>query len=776
MRLRPLRKGSGQVAMSVSIRARLLMLVLAALLPALLGLGYFVGATYDAEREANRRSLRDTARALAMVVEIELRQRASIAQVLAGSRWLDAAPQLDAQDLQRFEQQARRALRGLDGWIELRTREGVVLDTRDASGLPAGPARATAADGAAAAAVPAVAAIELAQRRHVQPLRPGADAAHAYAALVEPVQRDGRTVANLALTILPAELQRIIDAQQLPPGWVGAVLDNHGRVVASHPGGQALIGFAATAPPRAQQGTLGEGLFESVSMQGQPSIGYFSSTAQGWTYLSAMPRAQYDGLLQRSVLQAAIGAIGLLALATIGALAVARRIAAPVHALHGAATQLQAGQAVAMRASGIVEVDAVGAALARAATTIGSARAELEQQVEQAVQRTRQTERLASQGQRAEALGRLTGGVAHDLNNLLGVVSNSAHLIERHPAAADLQLPLAGIQRAVAVGVQLTQHLLRFAGQRPLLPRPIELGAFLIEVQQLLHTVLGQRIVVTTQVAAHTRAVRVDGGELELALINLALNARDAMPGGGELRLRARNATSDDTAGLAGHPTKPYVLITVGDDGAGIEAAVAARAFEPFFTTKPVGKGSGLGLSQVLGFCVQAGGTARLDSTPGLGTTVSLLLPASNGVPAATHAAHAADTPASDAATTAAAAAALVDARVLLVEDNVELAQLTVALLRANGLQPRHVNDAAQALQLLALPHAFDLVLSDVVMPGELDGIALAQRLRREQPGLPVVLLSGYNDSAARAAEFTVLRKPCSESDLLRALAHALRR
>lgn len=128
------------------------------------------------------------------------------------------------------------------------------------------------------------------------------------------------------------------------------------------------------------------------------------------------------------------------------------------------------------------------------------------------------------------------------------------------------------------------------------------------------------------------------------------------------------------------------------------------------------------------------------------------------------------------AATTAAAAAALVDARVLLVEDNVELAQLTVALLRANGLQPRHVSDAAQALQLLALPHAFDLVLSDVVMPGELDGIALAQRLRREQPGLPVVLLSGYYDSAARAAEFTVLRKPCSESDLLRALARALQR
>ena len=744
--------------MSVSIRARLLLLVLAALLPALVGLGYFVAATYSAEREANHRSLRDSARALAMVVDLELRQRASIAQLLSSSRWLDDAPRLSAQDRQRFEQQARHALRGLDGWVELRTRDGVLLDTRGVSAATPGATRATAA----------AAPIGLSDRRFVQPLPASADAEHAYAALVEPVQRHGRTVANLALTILPSELQRMIDAQQLPPGWVAAVLDNHGRVVASQPDAQAPIGFAATAPVHAQQGTQAEGLFESVSAQGEPGIGYFSRTAQGWTGFSAMPRALYDGLLQRSVLQAVLGALGLLVLATIGALAVARRIAAPVHALRDAASQLQAGQPVAMRASGIVEVDAVGAALARAATTIGSARAELQRQVEQAVQHTREAEQLASQGQRVEALGRLTGGVAHDFNNLLGVVSNSVHLIERHPAADELQLPLAGIQRAVTVGAQLTQHLLRFAGQRPVLPRPITLDHYLSEVQQLLHSVLGKRIVVSTQVAPQTHAVRVDGGELELALINLALNARDAMPGGGELRLRARNAGPEDTAGLAGQLDKPYVLITVGDDGAGVEPQVAARAFEPFFTTKPVGKGSGLGLSQVLGFCVQAGGTARLHSTPGLGTTVSLLLPASTDVPPAP--------PPTTALADAAASTALVDARVLLVEDNVELAQLTVALLRANGMQLHHVTDATQALQLLAVPHAFDLVLSDVVMPGELDGIELAQRLRREQPELPLVLLSGYSDSAVRAPDFVLLRKPCSESDLLRALAHAMRR
>ena len=755
--------------MPVSIRARLLLLVLAALLPALIGAGYFVATTYTEQREANQRLLRDTARALAMVVDLELRKRASNAYVLTGSQWLDDAPRLTPQDLQRFEQQAQRALRGMDGWIELRTADGVVLDTRQLSPPPA-PSRA--ADLPAAPALPrADADAELADMRFVQPLRADGLADEAHAALVEPVQRGGRTVANLVLTIRARELQQLIDAQRLPAGWVGAVLDNRGRVVASHPLGQALIGFEASAPLRERLIAQREGQFEATLTPGQPSVGYFSSTSQGWTYLSAMPRAQYDGLLQPSMLQAVLSGAALLALATLGALWLARRIAAPVHALHGAAARLQAGRDVSLPASGIVEIDEVAAALTRAAQITRRDHAELERQVEHEVQRARHAEQRASQGQRVEALGRLTGGVSHDFNNLLGVISNAAHLIERHPAAGELELELGSIQRAIGVGTQLTQHLLRFAGQRPLQPRPVQLGSYLTGLQQLLHSVLGKRMTVSTQVAPRTHAVRVDGGELELALINLALNSRDAMPAGGELRVRARNATRDDTEGLAGHPDKPYVLITVGDDGVGLEPEVAEHVFEPFFTTKPVGKGSGLGLSQVLGFCTQAGGTARLDSTPGLGTTVSLLLPACTEA--------AGDSPGDVPGAQGAAieAATVLDGvRVLLVEDNLELAPLAVALLRLNGMHAHHVADAAQALRLLQVPHEFDLVLSDVVMPGEFDGIELARRLRREQPGLPVILLSGYIGGAAQAPEFEVLHKPIGERELLRALARALRK
>jgi signal transduction histidine kinase len=742
--------------MSVSIRTRLLLLVLALLLPGILGLGILVANTYRAEREANLRMLRDTARALGLVVEVELRRRAAIAQVLSGSRWLDGAPAITPDELRGFERLARRALPGIDGWIELRAPHGVLLDTRPAGNMSAMPL--PSADDAPP--------FELSDLRFVSALRSADSGVEAHAAIVEPVQRNGRTLLNLAITIRPQELQQLIDAQDLPEGWFGTVLDGRARVVASHPGGHTLIGWEAPAELRAQLTARREGLFESQSPEGQRHTAYFSTTAQGWTYVTAMPSDQFHGLLPRSALHVAGVALALLALGVLGAIGVARRIVGSVGALNTAASQLQAGEVTDLRATGIVECDKVADALARASETLRNNRAQLERQVQQAVERTREAEQRASQGQRTEALGRLTGGVAHDFNNLLGVVSNSAHLIERHPAAAELQLPLGGIRRAISVGSHLTQHLLRIAGRRSVQPRAIDLGGFLHEMQELLRSVLGKNIAVSAEVAADTRAVRVDAGELELAVINLALNARDAMPKGGALRLRARNAAREETEGLSGHPERAYVLVTVGDDGSGIEPEVVAHAFEPFYTTKPIGKGSGLGLSQVLGFCVQAGGTARLASTPGLGTTVSLVLPATTREEA--------PTPSASPGTDARAQAAMAGTTVLLVEDNEELAQLTLVLLQLNGFKVRRAADAAQALRLLAVPHDVDLVLSDIVMPGAMDGLMLAQQLRRDQPALPVVLVSGYSKAAAPTGDFVVLRKPYTEDALLNALSRAL--
>ena len=743
--------------MLVSIRSRLLSLVLAVLLPGLLGAGWLISNTFAAERQAHERTLRDTSRALSMVVDIELTQRSTLARLLAQSRWLDEAPQPPREHLLAFEQQARRALQGMHGWVELRSAERLLLDTRLPPGkFPAPPPSPGADPSDDASAAHSV----LSEQPMLMPLHRDAPGAAAYAAVLEPVQRQGRTLLNLSVTLQPVELQRIVDRQGLPADWVAAVLDERGIIVARHPGGAAYVGRSATRDLLQRMAKAPEGLIESVSLDGKPVAGFFSTSLNGWTYITAMPREQYAGLLPSSVLQVSLVALALLGLAVGGALWVSRRIVEPVHALKTAAGQLQAGQPVRVSLSGLAECDEVAQALNDAARTLQQGRVELERQVAQAVEQTRQAEQRVSQNQRVEALGRLTGGVAHDFNNLLGVISNSAHLLQRHADTPEMQVPVSTVLRAVDAGSRLTQHLLRFAGQRPVRPRAVALGRYLPELQELLASVLGRHFEISVEVEAATRAVHVDTSELELALINLALNARDAMPAGGRLRLHACNARAADTEGL---PAQDYVLITVGDDGPGMDAELAAHVFEPFFTTKSVGKGTGLGLSQVHGFCTQAGGTARLDSMPGLGTTVSMLLPAAVG-----GAESALQAPGAPAPT------AVAGLRVLLVEDNPELREVTAALLRAHGAQVQHAAEAAEALHQLALHPDVDVVLSDVVMPGAMDGLALARHLRQHRPALPVVLISGYMAGEAAAGDFTVLRKPCREDDLLTALHTAV--
>lgn len=226
----------------------------------------------------------------------------------------------------------------------------------------------------------------------------------------------------------------------------------------------------------------------------------------------------------------------------------------------------------------------------------------------------------AMQGQRLGALGRLAGGLAHDFNNLLGIISNNTHLLQSPASDDEARALIESTLRAVETGSRLTQQVLSLAHPSPASPRRVDLAQALPEMQQSLRSLLGRRVVMSAQVAPGTAAVWADPGELSLALLNLALNARDAMPRGGRLQLLAANAHPDDLPG--------GVQLSVRDDGSGMAPDVAALAFTPFFTTRPAGQGLGLGLAQVQSFCRQAGGAARLDSTPGAGTTVTLLLPA----------------------------------------------------------------------------------------------------------------------------------------------------
>jgi CheY-like chemotaxis protein len=279
-------------------------------------------------------------------------------------------------------------------------------------------------------------------------------------------------------------------------------------------------------------------------------------------------------------------------------------------------------------------------------------------------------------------------------------------------------------------------------------------------VQELMKIVLGKRIGLSLWVEEGLAAVMVDSSELDLGVIGLALNARDALSPGGQVGMHARLADERETQGLSGGS---FVAISLTDTGSGVDLHALEHIFEPFFTTKAAGKGTGLGLSQVHGFCKQAGGTALVASTAGMGTTVSLILPATDEQPGS-----------GVSRAPAVQSSAIAGKRLLLVEDNADLGDSAAALLESFGCVVQRSSDAAQALRRIEQGQHFDMVLSDVVMPGDLDGLAMARQLRERWPSLPIVLISGYSSALAEARDFVVLAKPCAPSHLLAALTRAV--
>jgi len=389
----------------------------------------------------------------------------------------------------------------------------------------------------------------------------------------------------------------------------------------------------------------------------------------------------------------------------------------------------------------------------------------LEQRVTEAVnERMRDQERLRAaeealrQAQKLESLGQLTGGVAHDFNNLLAVFAGALQLLQ-HTGAPATPSMLAAMRRAIARGTGLTRHLLAFSRRRPINPESIDLVAHLSGMRAMLDGSLGGHIEVQMRFAPAVWPVEIDAGELELAIVNLCVNARDAMPAGGVITISVDNVNSQDAG-------EDWVRISVEDTGVGMTPDVQARAFEPFFTTKDVSKGSGLGLPQVYGFVQQSGGRVTIESAVGTGTTVNLFLPRSLTTPAQVLGAldH----------TRATGAQSYANRRghVLLVEDDREVSALTRELLTSLGFSVIHVASADAALGALANARDIDLILSDIMMPGGVNGLQLAREIRRRYPTIPILLTTGYVESASDVTdgEFNVLLKPYTLESLADAL------
>jgi signal transduction histidine kinase len=381
-------------------------------------------------------------------------------------------------------------------------------------------------------------------------------------------------------------------------------------------------------------------------------------------------------------------------------------------------------------------------------------------------ERLRNAEAALRQTQKMESLGQLTGGIAHDFNNLLAVFGSGLQLLELTAGQPPNPRVFEAMNRAIARGIGLTRHLLAFSRRRPVNPESIDVAAHLKGMRPMLDGSLGGHIQVQVHVADDIWPIVVDAGEMELAILNLCLNARDAMPDGGVIRIRAENVHEHDENGALAD----FVRISIADTGHGMSSEVQSRAFEPFFTTKDVGKGSGLGLPQVYGFAQQSAGRVTIASHVGTGTTVTILLPRSLHDPAiATKVVEDATTPAMFDGTRRGHA--------LLVEDDKEVSALTNELLGSLGFAVTHVASADAALRALADSREIDVVLSDVMMPGGVSGLELARDIRRRHPGLPVILTTGYVDSVSSMTdgEFDVLLKPFSGEALAKALGNAVR-
>ena len=381
------------------------------------------------------------------------------------------------------------------------------------------------------------------------------------------------------------------------------------------------------------------------------------------------------------------------------------------------------------------------------------------QDLERETESRQRAEEALRQAQKLEALGRLTGGVAHDFNNALMVISNNLHLLKRTAPESGLR-QIESIARAVKSATNLTRQLLAFSRRQPLVAEYVQLQHKLPAIQDLLVPVMGSRVQLDVQVDPSTAPVFLDMSELELALLNLGINARDAMPTGGALSIHVRNA-GRQRGGAQDNDTE-MVVIEVSDTGSGIAQDDLDKVFEPFFTTKPVGEGTGLGLSQVYGFCQGVGGYAQIASELGKGTTVSLYLPST--APRAPG-----DEPAADTTFKP------LGMRLLVVEDNDEVAESLVPLLQSLGCTVTRVDRADKAIYLLDEGQRPDLVLTDVMMPGELNGEGLARHIREKWPAQRVLLMTGYAEQLARISQlgFDVLPKPCTPQMLHAAIGKA---
>jgi len=382
----------------------------------------------------------------------------------------------------------------------------------------------------------------------------------------------------------------------------------------------------------------------------------------------------------------------------------------------------------------------------------------------------RESERRLAQAQKMEAVGQLTGGIAHDFNNLLLVITGNLELLEPLIKTDEQQALLKEAQAAAALGSKLTDQLLTFARRRHMDAHVIQLNDLVVNIADMLRRTLGEDITLSTSLARDAWSTRADPGQFQSAIVNMAVNSRDAMPQGGKLVIETRNIVLDTDHADDQSELQPgaYVQLSISDTGTGMDPAVRDRVFEPFFTTKEKARGTGLGLAMVYGFVKQLGGHVTIYSEPGHGTTINLYFPRAD-----------ASAPDTASAQNTGVAAGPTRETILVVEDDSRVRQLTIKRLKLLGYEVLEASDGPSALAILNRGDPVDLVLTDLIMPGGLSGRDVAIRARQIKPDVKVLLTSGYAEELVRGDDLQrenlrVLRKPYQQADLVATLRDVL--
>lgn len=731
----------------MSIRSRLVWLVIAVIAPALAFALYGTYAVYRAQSAHVDQGMKEVSRAVALAVDRELNRYATIVTTLA------ASPTIVRGDLRTFHQRLQQTEHLAGTRVTILDQQGTPLaDTDYAFGTPL-------------PSLPDFRKYRPAMRIDVSPSFRDPVSGVQSIAIRRPVMRDGKVVYYLAMDFPVAGISALLDEQALPANWLGVILDQDHTVIARTRDPDKHVGRRASADFVNQlNATAGvDGKVQSITRDAVPVTTFFSHAPDsGWLALVAIPRNDLLAAVLAPLGTVILGILVVLALAIVLAIAVGRTITRPLAQLDDAASALARGEVFDPPNTGMNETDRTAQVMAQASVTIHRSSQEMARRVKDAVAQAERSHQALLQGQKLEALGNLTAGISHEFNNLLQSMTMGLQLAEMLTSHPRAKRAIEGCQRSANRATRLTRHLMTFSRSRTADAEQVDLRLLILGMHELLTGALPNRVTLTLELPEGAWPAVLDPVQCELAILNLAINARDAMPEGGPLVIALHKLTlvQDNPFGLA---PGPYLCVDVEDSGCGMSPDVQAHVFEPFFTTKPVGEGTGLGLAQVYGFARQSGGTVSLQSEVGKGTRVSLLLPRREHDAAALE----------DQQVSVRAGR---PARVLVVDDDAEVREAMVAMLDELGYQVDEAPSADEALARLAdrRQPTIDILLSDVVMPGRLDGVGLAEEVQRLYPTIPVVLATGYTTRLAAASAFRVLAKPFSHQALAETLAEIL--